>query len=215
MGKYRLAKGYEDLAVSPQAWKKLNPKGRDEKLQEFFKFTAKSTQAYTKPLNAGKKRAKTGKRRCEQHEPELFNQRIANVSPLKLRKTAITEWEVSSQNEVIDYFNPDRTTSRSYTLVLRNDHANCPKKVKRCENCKIQFLSDVVVVKTTGERQFKDKKGENVVQTGNIYLHYMTKCLKEFDQNFQFISLIVPTYTQAGLSRGNIDQLVRKGCKLA
>ena len=96
MGKYRLAKGYEGLAVSPQAWKKLNPQGRNDKLQEFFKFTAKPSQPYTKPLNAGKKRAKNEKRRCEQHEPELFNQRMANVSPLKLRKTAITEWEVSS-----------------------------------------------------------------------------------------------------------------------
>ena len=91
--------------------------------------------------------------------------------------------------------------------------SQCPKAVKRCESCRYQFTGvDIIVVKITGEREYMDKNIKLVKQLGNVYLHYLRKCLKELYQEFEFQSLIVPKCTQTGLSEENVKQLADKGC---
>ena len=45
---------------------------------------------------------------------------------------------------------------------------------------------DVILVKTSGEREFVNKTGQVVQQFANVYLHYMTSCLTKYDQSFTF-----------------------------
>lgn len=61
-------------------------------------------------------------------------------------------------------------------------------KVSRCHSCTLKFQStDIVVVKTQGEREwFDQKQGKLRKSSGNVYLHYLKKCLKEFDITFTF-----------------------------
>ena len=129
---------------------------------------------------------------------------------MRLIKTK--DWEVKAHEP--DILDPDHDPSQSLTLVLRSDHANCPKKVKRCEACKIAFSSEMVVIKSAGEREFTKKNGERVHQVGNIYLHYLTKCINQFKPNFKFSDIDVLKSTQNGLSKRNITELVRRGCKM-
>jgi len=170
---------------------------------------------HPKPANAGKKKSKHQKRR--QIEPELFAEKSLSVSPVKLMKKK-DDWKVlgnhgtNKDDDLI--LDPDRATVNPFLLVRRNDYDNCPKKVKRCEACKILFTTDIVVIKTSGEREFTDKKGKKNHQHGNVYIHYLTKCIRQYDPMFTFSQLVVPESTQDGLSNGNIQELKRKGCKL-
>lgn len=60
----------------------------------------------------------------------------------------------------------------------------CPKSVQRCEQCRVAFgKNDVVLVKTVGSRERTDKNGKSIKYQGNVYLHYLTTCLKEYDQH--------------------------------
>ena len=94
------------------------------------------------------------------------------------------------ENQVL--FDPDREIVCPYYLIHRKDTKQCPKSVKRCESCKRVFsAADHILVKTTGEREFVDKKGKVVRQNGNVYLHYLTSCLKEHKPSFTFDQIVV------------------------
>ena len=181
-----------------------------------------ASSTYTKPCDAGRKNASV-KRRATQEEPSLFVDRhvIRTVSPVKLTKRGVENeesWEIkedSDSDNEFDAMNPDRVFTRPFTLVIRNDGRNCPKNVKRCESCKFSFGTlDTVLVKSTGTRSFTDNNGKQQHRQGNVYLHYLTKCLMEFDAKFTFTALRVPKRTKELLSANNIRKLVTKGCKL-
>ena len=44
-----------------------------------------------------------------------------------------------------------------------------------------------------------DKAGSNKKFSGNVYMHYLTKCLREYDLNFTFKMVSVPKGTQEKL----------------
>jgi hypothetical protein len=112
----------------------------------------------------------------------------------------------------IDVLNPDRIAGKQFDLVHRNDNKLCPKSVKRCEQCRISFnQADLVLVKTVGVREHTDKSGKHVKHMGNVYLHYLTKCLKEFDQNFSFGAVNVPARTLTFLPKRSSEKLREKG----
>ena len=77
--------------------------------------------------------------------------------------------------------------------MKKDDTKLCPKSVSRCEQCRVASnTSDKVIIKSVGVRERTDKSGKIVKYIGNIYLHYLTNCLKEYDQNFAFNAINVP-----------------------
>ena len=113
------------------------------------------------------------------------------------------------------FFDPDRIESPGFYLVCREDKNNCPAKVRRCEQCKRQFgKTDRILVKTTGEREHVNKKGNVVHQVANVYLHYLTNCLVKFDTSFKFENIRILKDTQNLLSKRQLERLLIKGCKL-
>ena len=87
----------------------------------------------------------------------------------------------------------------SYNFCLRCDTKSCLPSVSRCQQCRTTFGSaDIAVVKTSEERERYGKKGE-AMKYGNIYLHFLTKCLKQHDSNFAFEKIAVTKNTQDSL----------------
>ena len=157
LGKYRLASGYEQFLVAPHVWARMTQESRDLKISELMNFTVKPSSLFKKPVDAGKKCAPPQKRRANQIVPELFIDRTPLVS--KIARTSEVDLNPDPNPAAFDPFNPDRKTTKSFTLVLKNDHKKCPKGVKRCESCKIQFdFRDTIVVKTTGLRPYTKNK---------------------------------------------------------
>lgn len=74
--------------------------------------------------------------------------------------------------------------------------------------------ADIVLVKTTGVRERTGKSGKFVKYTGNVYLHFLTKCLKEFDQRFSFSAITVPSKTLTFLRDGSRESLEAKGLQV-
>ena len=95
MGKFRLATGYEHLHIDPKTWFRLLPETRNEKIKHFNNYFAKPSETYLKPSAAGKKPKKNVKRRANQMEPELFEERVEakKIKTLKVKRTS-KEWEV-------------------------------------------------------------------------------------------------------------------------
>ena len=117
--------------------------------------------------------------------------------------------------QAADILNPDRIAGKQFDLVHRDDHKLCPKTVQRCEQCRVAFnASYKVVVKSNGIRERTDKSGKIVRYTGNVYLHYLTNCLKEYDQNFSFHAITVPSSKLKHLPKGSRDKLVAKGLQV-
>ena len=115
----------------------------------------------------------------------------------------------------IDVLNPDKITGKQFDLVHRTDNKLCPKTVQRCEQCRISFnQADTVLVKTVGVRKHTDKTGKISKYTGNVYLHYLTKCLKKFDQKFSFSAINVSIRTLTFLPDGSRERLSRKGLQV-
>ena len=54
--------------------------------------------------------------------------------------------------------------------------------------------------KSVGVRERTDKSGKIVKYTGNLYLHFLTKCVSEYDQKFTFSAITVPARTLRFLS---------------
>ena len=97
------------------------------------------------------------------------------------------------QNSQLEMLDPDCIAGKQYELMHRNDTKLCPKMVQRCEQCRVSFhQADIVLVKTVGICERTDKSGKQVKYSGNIYLHYLTKCLTEFNQNFAVPAITVP-----------------------
>lgn len=112
----------------------------------------------------------------------------------------------------MDFLNPERVQGKQYQLVSRYDHKLCPKGVQRCEQCRTAFNhTDKVIVKSMGVRERTDKSGKVVKYSGNVYFHFLTQCLKEYDQNFSFSSITVPAHTLAFLPEGTQAKLEAKG----
>ena len=89
--------------------------------------------------------------------------------------------------------------------------SSCPKSVRRCEHCRIVFnATDILLLKTVGVREITDKAGSKKKFSGNIYLHYLTKCLREYDLNFSFKMVSVPKRTQEKLPEGEPEQIRKK-----
>ena len=88
----------------------------------------------------------------------------------------------------------------------------CPKSVRRCEHCRIAFnATNILLVKTVRVREITDKTGSKKKFSGNMYLHYLTKCLKQYDLNFNFKMVSVPKRTQEKLPEGGPEQIRKKG----
>lgn len=51
-----------------------------------------------------------------------------------------------------------------------------------------------MLVKTVGIRDSIDKEEKRRRVTGNIYLHFLTNCLRDFKADFNFSMLSVPNY---------------------
>ena len=66
-------------------------------------------------------------------------------------------------------------------------------------------------MKSVGVRERTDKSGKVVKYSGNVYLHFLTQCLKKYDQNFSFSSITVPTHTLAFRPEGGQEKLEAKG----
>ena len=71
--------------------------------------------------------------------------------------------------------------------------------------------ADKVLVKSVGIRERTDKSGRVIRYTGNVYFHFLTKCLKEYDQKFEFSAITVPTRTLQFLPDGGKAMLEAKG----
>ena len=192
-------------------------------IDKFYSFVPDDT-TYQKPSNAGMKHADYGKNKRRVHlpEPELFSNRIKSAHPEKeprleeyvqLSETNSNESIVN--DEVIDYFDPDREIHRVYEMVNRDDEKHCPKSVKRCQSCLRAFIESDIVIKTSGERTHHcTKTGKEKNSFGNLYLHFLTKCLKQYESNFKISQIYVPSYTAGRLSINVVRSLKEKGLKL-
>ena len=136
------------------------------------------------------------------------------ILPAVETSTSKTNAGEEIENEPFDPLDPDRIISTLYHLVHKNDENNCPLSVKRCNSCKLLFQShDVVLVKTKGTREWTDKKGMKKVSNGNIYLHYLRKCLTDHDRKFQFTNVIVLKATSNNLPESAVEKFKSKGLK--
>ena len=206
-------------------------------------YQASGSGKYTKPSDAGKKSKPGQKRQSNLPEADLFSPLHvqdekqddrpesksrqddgpalkAPLTPLKLTKATKKSWTAtkskkpSNQSSEIDIFNPHRIHSKLYTLVHKKDKSGYPASVKRCEECKVVFTSsDVIVVKTTAMREFTDPTGKQQRHSGNVYLYYLTNCLKGHNQKFQFSAIIVPDKTKVHLTDDQVAKLANIGCK--
>ena len=68
-----------------------------------------------------------------------------------------------------------------------------------------------MLVKSVGIRERTDKSGKVVRYSGNVYFHFLTKCLKEHDQKFEFSAITVPARTLQFLPDGGKAMLEAKG----
>ena len=68
-----------------------------------------------------------------------------------------------------------------------------------------------MVVKTVGLRDSVDKEGKRKKVTGNVYLHFLTSCLREYKSDFNFTMLSVPKSTQERLQARAKDSLKTRG----
>ena len=83
--------------------------------------------------------------------------------------------------------------------------------MQRCEQCRVAFQqADIVLVKMVGVRERTDKSGKLVKYTGNVYLYFLTKCPKEFDQNVKFSAVTMPSKTLKFLPDGSRENLEAK-----
>lgn len=212
IGKYRLAPDFQTFAIDPVRWIRWGCDRQEQHLDAFFLFTPEVTWLFKRPANAGQKSTVVKKRR-DKDEPQLFSQRIGSsaspssnpqankkVTPLKLRKDENGNFVASQSSgspasstfSAVDPLNPFRSESRLYYLVSKFDNKNCPGQVTRCEQCRFVFSNaDIVLVRTTGVREFTDKNGKQRRNTGNVYLHYLKSCLTGYDDKFKFSAVTV------------------------
>ena len=101
-----------------------------------------------------------------------------------------------SPDEDLGLLDPNRIRGKQYELVYRSDTELCPKSVQKCEQCRVAFhQGDIVLVKTVGVCESTDKTGKTVKYTVNVYLHYLSTCPKDYDQNLTFAAMTVRAST--------------------
>ena len=201
----------------------------------FFNYVPTASNLYVKPSNAGLKRNKVKRKyTCrEAAKPEIFVDPFTSqlqitiksfVRPVKIKKMgpdmfAISEPETlkeeSEENDESHLLNPNRKSLKSFILVHRKDKINSPMKVSRYHSCTLKFQStDIVVVKTQGEREwFDQKQGKLRKSLGNVYLHYLKKHLKEFDLTFTFSKIVVLKETIKLLPTNAVNKVKKQGLK--
>ena len=111
---------------------------------------------------------------------------------LLLLKIAASGGNSEDLSRSLHLLDPDRV---EYHLVLWCDTKSCPPSVSRCQQCS----ADIAVVKTSGKRERCGKKGQVMKYHGNIYLHFLTKCLNQHDVNFAFEKIAVRKNAQHSL----------------
>ncbi|XP_066932127.1 uncharacterized protein [Clytia hemisphaerica] len=218
-GKYRLAPEYATFYVSPSRYRDMTDEQRSRHITKFLQFIPTPSNTYKKPQDSGKKK-KVVKRRATQEEPALFvvrhDQSTPAIAPVKIRKSA-ENWaihDVTDDDDADDDFDPDRDNSQPFHIVVRSDVRNCPKLVKRCEQCRIPFTTEKIVVRSMGNRPHTDSKGNEKIRWGNVYLHYLTDCLSKFNPDFRFSNVKISKDTAKLLTTKRLKKLTNKGCKL-
>ena len=116
---------------------------------------------------------------------------------LLLLKVAASGGNSEDLSRSLHLLDPDRVECH---LVLWCDTKSCPPSVSRCQQCCTGFGSaDIAVVKTSGKRERCGKKDQVMKYHGNIYLHFLTKCLKQHDVKFAFEKIAVTKNAQHSL----------------
>lgn len=189
IGEYRLAPGYEQFSISVPRWIQWSSARKQQHMEKFFNYVPKAVNQYKRPPSAGHKAVPRKKHRSEQVEPEFSVDRVQpNMPPtqsiaasdMPLTPTTAAS-DIPTCSKYSDPLNPERQINNDFYLVHRRDHKNCPAKTKRCYSCKRLFTdTDWVVVKTDGEREYTNNQGKVIKSHGNVYLHYLSGCLKEF-----------------------------------
>ena len=210
-GKYRLAPGYGGFKNPRYLY--WTSEEKSEHQERFRQFVPVEANTYVKPANAGLKKAKETKRRRGDSEVQIFNNRIAtDVHQEELRNPSTPIEPVistkgasagpSGHNEDLSFLDPFREKTIKYMLVHRGDVKNCPKIVKRCQECKVVFdASDIVLIRSTGRRETTcAKTGKPTSRVGNIYLHNLMKCLTDHDSKFKYTDVVVLKQTYERLS---------------
>ena len=138
------------------------------------------------------------------------------VTPIKIQKVrgeysaykSSTHSATTLNTVEMDPLDPMRAETHMYHLVHREDTKNCPRQVKRCEQCRFQFTNaDIVIVRTNGVREFTcPKTGKLRKQSANVYLHYLRSCLKGYDGKFQFPAIVVLRDTLKLLPDSSIEK---------
>ena len=145
-------------------------------------------------------------------EPEMFVDIILGRLP-KLRRDDDDEDEEDDDSD--SAFNPNRKTSLRYDLVHRSDTKNCPKKVSVCNSCPVPYgPQDIVLVRTTGTRDFITKSGKEKQATGNIYIHFLDKCLRKQNKDFSYAFIHVLKKTQELCGDKGVLSFKRRGMKI-
>ena len=118
----------------------------------------------------------------------------------------------NSDENKLDFPDPDREVQQQYLLVYRDDTKLCPKSVQRCEQCRLAFSSppDFLVVKSRKNR----KVGRKKKYSGNIYIHFVRKCLRSYNLNFRFDMVKVPQRTLTRLPNSWKEGLRNKGVQI-
>ena len=68
----------------------------------------------------------------------------------------------NSDENNLDFSDPEQEVQQQYLLVHRDDTKLCPKLVQRCEQCRLAFSSppDFFVIKTVNIQGRTEKSGE-------------------------------------------------------
>ena len=81
-------------------------------------------------------------------------------------------------------------------MVHGGDSILHPKSVRRCKHCRIAYnATNILLARTVGVREITDKSGSRKKFSGIICLHYLTKCLRDYDLNFYIKTFRVPKRT--------------------
>jgi hypothetical protein len=109
----------------------------------------------------------------------LFSHILYAIHLYRLKKSA------SNDKGATGFLDPERISGKQYELVSRDDSKLCPKSLQRCEQCRVSFnQADKVLVKSVGIRERTHKAGKVVTYSGNVYFHFLTKCLREYNHKF-------------------------------
>ena len=112
----------------------------------------------------------------------------------------------------VSFLDPDRDQPRKYQLVHRDDPKLCPKSIQRCKHCRIAFnATDILLVKAVGVREITARQFRRKSFVVTYTCTTCTKCLGEYDLNFNFKMVSAPKRTQEKLPEGGPEQIRKNG----